>query len=130
MRLDQSGSSESRGHGPSRERYSPAGFRAAKTVCLIFPMGKQRDQQAKSRGAQTSYFLLPDQLLDHEIHSLKRMAKVPWPTPLSSWQRLLFTAANHAQNRRQLELHLTFEARDCQRALKTSQGWADENQPL
>lgn len=55
-------------------------------------------------------YITVDELLAHEVSSLKRMATTPWPTALSWWQTELSAEARRANTQGQLDLHLWFEA--------------------
>ena len=66
------------------------------------------------RGAQRSgeptCYITVDDLLAHEVSSLKQMATTPWPTTLSWWRTKLSEEAQRASTQGNLDLHLWFEA--------------------
>jgi hypothetical protein len=72
-------------------------------------MPPTRSRGAQRTNRQPSCYITVNDLLLHEVASLKHMATVPWPHELS-WQASLINAAQSASTQGELNLHLWFEA--------------------
>jgi hypothetical protein len=73
-------------------------------------MSSARSREARRANRQPSCYITVNDLLSHEVESLKHMATVPWPSELSSWRATLNNAAQSASTQGGLNLHLWFEA--------------------
>lgn len=75
-------------------------------------MGKLRDKPLKAKSTTATFFLSPQELLEHEVRLLERMGRVRWPTSLSDWGRRFLGAAQRAKTQSVLNLHVSFRAKD------------------
>lgn len=75
-------------------------------------MGKQR-QHDISPTIEPPLCLPVEELLEHEVQSLEKLARVGgWPHTLFGWQRLIYASSQTAKRNGALDIHLGFKASD------------------
>lgn len=76
-------------------------------------MAKRRNWDQKPGGTEPPLNHSVEDLFNHEIDSLHRMAKISdWPPQLSLWKQIVLMAGGKAKNMGRLSIHLRFTARD------------------